>query len=198
MYDADAKEIERRLKGYELNAWGKMQQTSDTAGLDMITGHAFMPDTETPRRNATFVKYVSEWDRSVPGRPKYDAEGVFAYGRVEYFLVLDAQTIADIIGGAEEDNGEDIDEDDPHARTLALAVISPIPSFKRLRDCNLVTYKSSSENALGQLRLSTMSCASSVVCKTTRVAGTSSIARVWLVEWISSMLWWTQTSARPS
>lgn len=82
------------------------------------------------------TQYVSEWDRSVRGRPKYDAEGTFAYGRVEYFLVLDGEVITELIG-----------RDKPHDRyaidgheALALAVISPIPSFKRLKDCNLITY----------------------------------------------------------
>jgi hypothetical protein len=56
LYDVDPKAVERRVIGCRFDAWGKMQQTKDADGLDMITGHAFMPDTETPRRDATFVK----------------------------------------------------------------------------------------------------------------------------------------------
>jgi hypothetical protein len=56
MYDVDPKAVERRVKGHRFDAWGKMQQTTGADALDMITGYALMPDTETPRRDATFVK----------------------------------------------------------------------------------------------------------------------------------------------
>jgi hypothetical protein len=63
------------------------------------------------------------------------------FGRVEYFLVLDADVIAELIDLDQE--RDTISEDDSLmlTETLALAVISPIPSFKRLNDCNLVTYE---------------------------------------------------------
>jgi hypothetical protein len=58
LYDVNAKDVERHIKGHVFITWGKMQQTSDSAGLDMITGHTLMPDTETPCRDATFVKVI--------------------------------------------------------------------------------------------------------------------------------------------
>jgi hypothetical protein len=57
---------------------------------------------------------------------------------VEYFLILDGDVIAELI--CHDDELEAIN-DEPLTSTLALAVISPIPSFKRLRDSNLITYK---------------------------------------------------------
>ncbi|KAH7338737.1 hypothetical protein B0J17DRAFT_717186 [Rhizoctonia solani] len=139
LYDVDSKAVERRVKGYELEAWGKMQQINGLEALDTVTGHAYMPDTETPRRNATFIKYVSEWDRSVRGRPKNAPEGAFAFGRAEYFVILDGEVVAELIGHDEQENEVDIEE--YATKTLAFAVISPIPSFKLLKDCNLVTYE---------------------------------------------------------
>jgi hypothetical protein len=59
MYDMNAKAVERRIKGLEFDAWGKMQQIGGSDGLDMISGHTFMPDTETSRRDTTFVKVYS-------------------------------------------------------------------------------------------------------------------------------------------
>lgn len=59
---------------------------------------------------------------------------------MEYFLVFDAQVIADLIG-LDDRGHDDTDEDGAPAETLALAVISPIPAFKRLKDCNIVTYE---------------------------------------------------------
>jgi hypothetical protein len=56
MYDVDSKAVERRVKDRRLDAWGKMQQTTEGEGLDIITGHSLMPDTETARRDASFVK----------------------------------------------------------------------------------------------------------------------------------------------
>ncbi|CAE7076308.1 unnamed protein product [Rhizoctonia solani] len=97
LYEVDSKAIERRVKGRNFDAWGKMQQTTNVDKPEMITGHSFMPDTETPRRDATFVKYVSEWDRSGRGRPKHISEGALAFGRMEYFLVLETDIIAELI-----------------------------------------------------------------------------------------------------
>ncbi|EUC56560.1 transposase family Tnp2 protein [Rhizoctonia solani AG-3 Rhs1AP] len=137
LYDIDPKAIEERTRGRMLDVWGKMQQTTETEGRDTIRGYAYTPDTETPRRDSTYVKYSSEWDRSVPGRPKYAVDGAIAFGRVEYFLILEADFILDLLGIDQDD----IDpEDEPIAENLALAVIAPIPSFKRLKDCNLITY----------------------------------------------------------
>jgi hypothetical protein len=56
MYDINPKDVERRIKGRGFNAWGKMQKILGHDGLDIITGHSLMPDTETLRRDATFVK----------------------------------------------------------------------------------------------------------------------------------------------
>ncbi|KAG8686560.1 hypothetical protein FRC11_008766, partial [Ceratobasidium sp. 423] len=137
LYDTDAKEIERHVKAQELDVWGKMQQTTEEEGLDMINGYSFMPDTETPRHDATYVKYISQWDCSTRGRPKHVADGAIVFGHMEYFLILNDDLVLNLLGL----NDDDIDiTEEPFTETLALAVISPIPSFKRLNDCNLVMY----------------------------------------------------------
>ncbi|KAG8709714.1 hypothetical protein FRC11_005274 [Ceratobasidium sp. 423] len=115
-----------------------MQQTTEQEGLDTINGYSLMPDTETPCRDATYVKYLSEWDRSTRGRPKHIVDGAIAFGRVEYFLILEADIVLDLL--ALEDTDIDVDDDNQLMETVALAVISPVPSFKRLKDCNLITY----------------------------------------------------------
>jgi hypothetical protein len=56
LYNVDPKVVERCIMGQKFDAWGKMQQTIKGEGLDIISGHAFLPDTETPRRDATYVK----------------------------------------------------------------------------------------------------------------------------------------------
>lgn len=56
MYDVDPKAVQHRVKGRRFDVWGKMQQTTEADGLDIVTGHSLMPDTETSRRDATFVK----------------------------------------------------------------------------------------------------------------------------------------------
>ncbi|KAG8686434.1 hypothetical protein FRC11_008958, partial [Ceratobasidium sp. 423] len=127
MYGVDPKTTVSQIKGRWLSAWGKMQQTANKDGLEMITGHALMPGTETPHCNTTFVKHV--------------VEGALAFGRVEYFLVLEANFIVRLITANEEDSANDGDEGSPLAKTLAVAVISPIPAFKCLKDCNLITYE---------------------------------------------------------
>ncbi|CUA76247.1 RNA-directed RNA polymerase L [Rhizoctonia solani] len=138
LYGVNPTDIERRTRGLELDVWGKMQQTTDMEGLDTINGYSLMPDTETPRRDATYIKYTSKWDRSAGGRPKQVASGAVAFGRVEYFLILEGDFILELLGLEEGDI--DADDQDQFPETIALAVISPIPSFKRLNDCNLITY----------------------------------------------------------
>ncbi|KAG8695991.1 hypothetical protein FRC11_001058, partial [Ceratobasidium sp. 423] len=127
MYSVDPKTTASQIKGRQLSTWGKMQQTANKDGLEMIMGHALMPDTETPHHNATFVKHI--------------AEGALAFRRVEYFLILEANFIARLIAANEEDGANDGDEGSPLAKTLAVAIISPIPAFKCLKDCNLITYE---------------------------------------------------------
>lgn len=56
MYDVDSKAVERRIRGRVFDVWGKMQKTTESDGLDIITGYSLMPDTLAPRRDATFVK----------------------------------------------------------------------------------------------------------------------------------------------
>lgn len=56
LLDINPKAVEQRIKGREFVRWGKMQQTLESEGADMVSGFAMMPDTETPRRDATFVK----------------------------------------------------------------------------------------------------------------------------------------------
>jgi hypothetical protein len=73
----------------------------------------------------------------VRGRPKHDADGASAYGRVEYFLIINNDELLDLI----DFDQQSIDDEELPTTSLALAVISLIPSFKRLKDCNLITYK---------------------------------------------------------
>ncbi|KAG8759151.1 hypothetical protein FRC11_002437 [Ceratobasidium sp. 423] len=137
LYDTDAKEIEQHVKAQELDVWGKMQQTMEEERLDMINGYLFMPDMETPHHDATYVKYISQWDHSMQGRPKHIADGAIAFGCMEYFLILDDDLVLNLLGL----NDDDIDvTEELFTETLTLTIISPIPSFKRLNDCNLVTY----------------------------------------------------------
>ncbi|KAG8756115.1 hypothetical protein FRC11_005538, partial [Ceratobasidium sp. 423] len=126
MYGVDPKTTASQIKGRWLSAWGKMQQMANKDGLEMIMGHALMPDTETPHRNATFVKYISEWDHLVCGRPKH---------------IVEANFIVRLIAANKEDSTNDGAEGSPLAKTLAIAIISPIPAFKHLKDCNLITYE---------------------------------------------------------
>lgn len=56
----DRKYVEQQIKHHEFLRWGKMQQTMEAQPGDMVSGFAMMPDTETPWRNATFVKVNSE------------------------------------------------------------------------------------------------------------------------------------------
>jgi hypothetical protein len=58
---------------------------------------------------------------------------------VEYFLIINDDELPELISADEDPNIPD-DAELP-TTTLAFAVISPIPSFKRLKDCNLITYK---------------------------------------------------------
>lgn len=58
---------------------------------------------------------------------------------MEYFLIIDDDELLELVG-IDEDHSA-IDDEEPPTKTLALAIISPIPSFKRLKDCNLITYK---------------------------------------------------------
>jgi hypothetical protein len=164
-YDADSKAIECCIKGLKFDAWGKMQQIGNSEGLDMITGYVFMLDVETQGRDTTFVKvflsftypltpttltvtlqYISEWDHLVHGHPKYDPKGTFTFGHVEYFLILGGDVIKQLVGLKDDQDAMDtdtMDMDKEHelTKTLALAIISPIPSFRWLRDCNMITYR---------------------------------------------------------
>lgn len=60
---------------------------------------------------------------------------------MEYFLVLDSEAVAELVGLEEDEENNMAHEDEMSPKTLALAVISPIPAFKRLKDSNLVTYE---------------------------------------------------------
>lgn len=66
-------------------------------------------------------------------RPKRVPEGACAYGRVEYFLVVNADIIQEL--------ADHNDTPAPPTNPVVLAVISPIPSFKCHPDCNLISYK---------------------------------------------------------
>ncbi|KAG8710813.1 hypothetical protein FRC11_004114 [Ceratobasidium sp. 423] len=105
-------------------------------GLDMINGYSLMPDMETPCRDATYVKYFSEWDHSTQGQPKHAADGAVAFRWVEYFLVLDDDLVLDLLGL----DDDDVATQEPLTGTITLTVISLILSFKHLNDCNLITY----------------------------------------------------------
>jgi hypothetical protein len=50
------------------------------------------------------------------------------------------QTIPELITWGKGDDSDVADETGAHVQTLALAISSLIPSFKRLKDCNLATY----------------------------------------------------------
>lgn len=56
LLDVDRKIVERQIKNHDFIRWGKMQQTMEDEAGDMISGFSMMPDTETPRRDTTFVK----------------------------------------------------------------------------------------------------------------------------------------------
>jgi hypothetical protein len=55
---------------------------------------------------------------------------------VEYYIIINDDAIPELIGSDEHEP-----DDELITHTLALTVISPIPSFKRLKDSNLITYK---------------------------------------------------------
>lgn len=66
-------------------------------------------------------------------RPKHVPAGTNTYGRVEFFLVVDADIIQEL------SDPEDITT--PTTNPLILAVVSPIPMFKHHPDYNLISYK---------------------------------------------------------
>jgi hypothetical protein len=75
---------------------------------------------------------------------------VFAYGWVEYFLIIDDHALPELLSIDEDQN--DTDTKDLPTETLTLVVVSPIPSFKQLSDCNLITYKLIGDR-LGQMEI---------------------------------------------
>jgi hypothetical protein len=53
--DAETQMVYHKLKNRSFEQWGKLQLIGGDGG-DMIRGRAFMSDSETPRRDASYVK----------------------------------------------------------------------------------------------------------------------------------------------
>ncbi|QRV89779.1 Transposase family Tnp2 protein [Ceratobasidium sp. AG-Ba] len=120
------------IKNRQFVLWGRMQVVKGERGGDLIRGHALSPSNERVSCNASYVKYftrLSRWNRTLP---RELAEDTFGYGRVEQFVVVDANFLQDICAQTDAP----VAPLDP----LVLAVISPIPSFKKQGNDGLVQY----------------------------------------------------------
>ncbi|CAE6517836.1 unnamed protein product [Rhizoctonia solani] len=125
-------EVSNRLSRKTVVRWGKMQEVPESGPGDTFRGYSMCNDNRKSKRNASYVKYQTYVDRSKRPNQKVD-EPVIGYGRVEYFLVLDADFIQSLYP----------DETPPPALFLhphALALVSPIPHFYTVGH-NFIRYK---------------------------------------------------------
>ncbi|QRV97963.1 Transposase family Tnp2 protein [Ceratobasidium sp. AG-Ba] len=117
--------------------WGRMQQVDHNGGGDLIRAHAISPSCNHTSRDASFVKYETQlgryqWDRTAP---QVLREPDWGYGRAERFIIIDTDFLQVVLQAA--------DRPIPTLQPLGLALVSPIPHLKRVRDggANLIQYK---------------------------------------------------------
>ncbi|QRV80042.1 hypothetical protein RhiJN_08057 [Ceratobasidium sp. AG-Ba] len=122
-----------------------MQQVDQTVGGDLIRAHELCSTPEGMSRNASFIKYETQlsryqWDRTRPQVLRDSTD--WGYGRAERFIIIDTNFLQAILTAANRDV--------PRVQPLALALVSPIPHLKRIREygADLVQYKLSGR-ALG-------------------------------------------------
>ncbi|QRV81550.1 Transposase family tnp2 [Ceratobasidium sp. AG-Ba] len=136
---APVPDIRRRLLTRRFDIWGRMQQVEGDLGYDLVRACSVTPSEHNQLRNASYIKYWTyasrwQWNRTRP-RPVEDA--VEGYGRVELFVVIDANFLQEVAGAANLI---------PRLDPLVLALVSPIPYLKRHHDANLVEYKMVGQN----------------------------------------------------
>ncbi|QRV91937.1 Transposase family tnp2 [Ceratobasidium sp. AG-Ba] len=112
--------------------WGRAQLIKGERGGDLIRGHALSPSNERISRNASYVKYFTQFSRWNRTLPRELAEDTLGYGRVEQFIVVDTDFLQEVITQAGYLN--------PPLEPLILAVISPIPTFKKNREPGMVQF----------------------------------------------------------
>ncbi|QRV82351.1 Transposase family Tnp2 protein [Ceratobasidium sp. AG-Ba] len=129
--------------------WGRMQQIDHNGGGDLIRGHALCPFFERASRDASYIKYETRLGRYQWNRigPRVLREPVSGYARAELFIVIDTDCLQDVIEAA----GRLI----PLPEPLILALVSPIPFLKRVREfgANLVQYKLAANGTLARTEI---------------------------------------------
>ncbi|QRV81791.1 Transposase family Tnp2 protein [Ceratobasidium sp. AG-Ba] len=118
--------------------WGRMQQVDENGGGDLIRAHELCSTPEGMSRNASFIKFETQlsryqWDRTRPQVLRDSTD--WGYGRAERFIIVDTDFLQTVLMAANRNVCQ--------VQPLALALVSPIPHLKRVRECgaDLVQYK---------------------------------------------------------
>ncbi|CUA70931.1 Elongator complex protein 1 [Rhizoctonia solani] len=121
----DSNHIYNRLAGRPFVLWGKMQETSDTGPGDTYRGHTLCRESKKGR-DASYVQYFTYYDRWDRTSVREVDEQTTGYGRVEFFVVIDTDFLEEIY------NRNRRALPGPYTRPYILAILSPIPRFKKV------------------------------------------------------------------
>ncbi|KAG8725988.1 hypothetical protein FRC12_023826 [Ceratobasidium sp. 428] len=139
--DVDASRVRRQIRDRAFDVWGKVQQALDTGPGDTIRGHAMCKESKRCTRDASYVKYWTYYDREDQTRRRPVAQQTNGYGRVEQFIVIDADFLQEFYEGECPAA--------PFLDPIVVAVISPIPTFTKLEDGAVIEYQLNSGKLAG-------------------------------------------------
>lgn len=95
------------------------------------------PNNYSKHHNLQYLSYYDRWDRQ---SVRELDEQTTAYGRVEFFVVIDTDFLQEIYSGANSPS--------PYLRPHVLAIISPIPRFSKISNGDFVRYELNSNATL--------------------------------------------------
>ncbi|QRV85581.1 Transposase family tnp2 [Ceratobasidium sp. AG-Ba] len=131
--DADERIVRNVIERRQFVLWGRMQQIDDNRGGDLVRGHFLSPCRERISRDASYVKYATNLDRWNRRSPRELDRLTFSYGRAEVFIVIDTDFIQDVCDAAGIPN--------TRLDPLILAAVSPIPTFRKNNESNMVQFE---------------------------------------------------------
>ncbi|KAG9077563.1 hypothetical protein FS749_010539 [Ceratobasidium sp. UAMH 11750] len=129
----DERVVRHWLTEHHLVTWGKMQLLDALGGHDVVRGHALIRGGGQCTRDASYVKYHTWFDRLGHSRPRELDSQTLGYGRAEQFIIIDNDFLQNL--------ASDLDIIVPFIEPIVLAIVSPIPTFSRTHDHNLINYR---------------------------------------------------------
>lgn len=136
----DSNFILEHLNDRQFILWGKMQEATASGPGDTFRGHTLCKDSTQSRRDASYVQYLTYYDRWNRRSVREVDEQTTGYGRVEFFVVIDTEFLQELFAGENSPS--------PYLRPHVLAIISPIPRFSKVSEGAFVRFELNANGTL--------------------------------------------------